>query len=46
VEYVVGILLASAVSLAARFIGFDKGRAFYPTVMVVIASYYRLFCSA
>jgi hypothetical protein len=42
-EYVIGLLLALAVSVSATLIGFDKDRAFYPTVMVVIASYYGLF---
>ena len=41
--YVVGIVLALVVSLAARWVGFDRDRAFYPTVLVVIASYYVLF---
>lgn len=27
----------------ARAIGFDRDRAFYPTVLIVIASYYALF---
>jgi hypothetical protein len=42
-EFVVGILLALAVSLFASVIGFDRDRAFYPTVLIVIASYYGLF---
>lgn len=42
-EYLVGIVLALAVSLSASFVGFDKDRAFYPTLMMVIASYYGLF---
>jgi hypothetical protein len=29
--------------MSATLIGFDRDRAFYPTVMVVIASYYGLF---
>lgn len=42
-EFTVGFLLASAVSLLALLIGLDKDRAFYPTVLMVIASYYGLF---
>lgn len=38
-----GIALALAVSAYATWIGFDRDRAFYPTVLVVIASYYVLF---
>lgn len=39
----VGGLLASAVWLLATAIGLDRDRAFYPTVTIVIASYYALF---
>lgn len=39
----VGIALALAVALFARGIGLDRGRAFYPTVLAVVASYYDLF---
>lgn len=39
----IGILLALTVGAFATWIGFDRDRAFYPTVMVVIASYYVLF---
>jgi hypothetical protein len=41
--YLVGTGLALAVSLLATVVGFDRDRAFYPTVMIVIASYYGLF---
>ena len=39
----VGVLLAFAVGLLATAIGLDRDRAFYPTVTIVIASYYALF---
>lgn len=42
-EYLVGLGLALAVSLFARFVGLDRDRAFYPTVMIVIAALYGLF---
>ena len=42
-DYFVGIALALAVSLFAAFVGFDRDRAFYPVVTVVVASYYSLF---
>jgi len=38
-----GVILALAVSLFARVVGLDKDRAFYPTVLVVIAVLYGLF---
>lgn len=42
-EYLAGIVIALLVSLSATLIGFDRDRAFYPTVLAVIASYYDLF---
>jgi hypothetical protein len=39
----IGALLALVVGVFATWIGFDRDRAFYPAVMVVIASYYVLF---
>jgi len=42
-EYVIGLILAASVAGLATVIGFDRERAFYPTVMIVIASYYVLF---
>ena len=42
-EYLTGAVLALAVGVSATLLGLDRDRAFYPTVMVVIASYYALF---
>jgi hypothetical protein len=42
-EYLIGAGLALSVSLLARLVGRDRDRSFYPTVMIVIASYYGLF---
>jgi hypothetical protein len=42
-EFLVGAVLALSVGLFATFLGLDRDRAFYPTVMIVIASYYALF---
>lgn len=42
-EYAIGVVLALAVSLLARWVGFDRDRSFYPTILIVIASYYVLF---
>jgi hypothetical protein len=41
--FLIGAVLALSVGLSATFIGLDRDRAFYPTVMAVIASYYGLF---
>ena len=43
--YVVGTVLSVCVAVFARSVGFDRDRAFYPTVMIVIASYYVLFAA-
>lgn len=42
-EYVIGMFLSLAVVALAIGIGFDRERAFYPAVLIVIASYYVLF---
>lgn len=39
----IGASLALAVGLLATWIGFDRDRAFYPAVTIVVASYYVLF---
>ena len=41
--FMVGMILALSIGLSMSFSGFDRDRAFYPTVMIVIASYYALF---
>jgi hypothetical protein len=43
--YVIGLTLSGAFAVFARYVGFDRDRAFYPTVMIVIASYYVLFAA-
>jgi len=42
-EYLIGLLLSLGVAGLAALIGFDRDRSFYPTVLIVIASYYVLF---
>lgn len=44
-SYFAGFAIALAVSLWATFVGLDKDRAFYPTVLAVIASTYVLFAA-
>jgi hypothetical protein len=41
--YIVGFGLAIAVAIFARAVGLDRGRAFYATVAIVVATYYVLF---
>src|SRR5262249_61615134 len=42
---VVGLVLSIGVALFGRWVGFDRDRAFYPTVLIVVASYYVLFAA-
>ncbi len=41
--WVVGVLLAVVAGVFATALGLDRDRAFYPTVMIVIALIYGLF---
>jgi hypothetical protein len=43
--FVIGIVLSAGVALFARQVGFDRDRAFYPTVVIVVALYYVLFAA-
>ena len=43
--YAIGVVLSLGVASLARSVGFDRDRAFYPTVLIVIASYYVLFAT-
>ena len=43
--FLIGLTLAVAVGLFARWVGLDRDRSFYPTVMIVIASLYVLFAA-
>jgi hypothetical protein len=42
-EVIVGIALALFVCVAASLLGMDRDRVFYPTILIVVASYYMLF---
>jgi hypothetical protein len=41
----VGLLLSLGVAVFARRTGLDRDRAFYPTVLIVVALYYVLFAA-
>ena len=43
ISYSSGVALALAVSAYAMRIGLDRDRAFYPTILIVTASFYALF---
>jgi hypothetical protein len=42
---VVGVVIGLFASLLGRVAGFDRDRAFYPTLLIVVASYYVLFAA-
>ena len=42
-EYLIGLILSLVVAVFAIIVDFDRDRSFYPTVLIVIASYYVLF---
>ena len=44
-EYLIGAVLAAVVCAFAMLSGFDRDRVFYPTLLIVIASYYILFAA-
>lgn len=41
-EYLIGVGLAVVVCAFATLVGFDRNRVIYPTLVIVIASYYIL----
>lgn len=41
--YLIGVVLGLVVALFVRVAGFDRDRSLYPTILIVIASYYGLF---
>lgn len=43
--YAIGVLLSAAVLLFARVVGFHRDRAFYPTILMIVASFYILFAT-
>src|SRR5688572_18945206 len=45
VEYIIGTGLGLFVPAFGALVGLDRDRAFYPTILVVIASYYLLFAA-
>ncbi len=41
--YAIGLVLSLVVAVFANRVGLDRDRAFYPTVVIVVALYYVLF---
>jgi hypothetical protein len=44
-EYFIGAILAVSVAGFAAVTGFGRSRAFYPTMLIVVGSYYVLFAT-
>lgn len=44
-EYLVGVVLALVVCGAAWWLGMDRERVFYPTMLMAVASYYVAFAT-
>lgn len=44
-DIIIGVGLGIVIPVFAAWIGLDRDRAFYPTVLIVIASYYVLFAA-
>jgi hypothetical protein len=44
-EYLIGLILAAGVGCFTTAIGLSRDRSFYPTVLIVIGSYYVLFAA-
>ena len=44
-EYVIGLTLSAAVVWFATVVGLGRDRSFYPTVLIIIGSYYVLFAA-
>lgn len=44
-EYLIGLGLALLVCAFATLAGFDRDRVFYPTLLIVVATYYILFAA-
>jgi hypothetical protein len=44
-EYFIGLVLSLVVIAFAAIAGFERDRSFYPTVLIVVASYYVLFAA-
>ncbi|HTQ62670.1 MAG TPA: hypothetical protein VMI32_20760 [Candidatus Solibacter sp.] len=42
-EYLIGVVLGTGTCVFARLTGFDRERVLYPTMLIVIATYYLLF---
>jgi len=45
IAFLIGVALAVALIVFGRLTGYEKDRSFFPTLLIVIASYYLLFAT-
>jgi len=45
IAFIIGVALAVALIVFGRLTGYEKDRSFFPTLLIVIASYYLLFAT-
>ena len=43
--FIIGVVLAVALAIFGKLSGYEKDRSFFPTIAIVIASYYLLFAT-
>jgi len=43
IAFITGVVLAVALIIFGKLTGYEKDRSFFPTLLIVIASYYLLF---
>ena len=41
--FIIGVVLAAALIIFGKIMGYEKDRSFFPTILIVITSYYVLF---
>jgi hypothetical protein len=44
-EYLIGVILAACTAALGVIVGFERDRAFYSVVLIVVATYYILFAA-
>ena len=43
IAFIIGVGLAVVLAIFGKLTGYEKDRSFFPTLLIVIASYYMLF---
>lgn len=45
IAFIIGVALAVALIIFGKLTGYEKDRSFFPTLLIIIASYYLLFAT-